>query len=428
MSRIRHLTIVLVTLFAAVLVIASSPSTAYAMRVVAIDADPENLMAACATSDVPFGVVQEDAPRCFTFRYSVPAEGVTTAYLHIAIGALGGLSDTDTVQVAVGVPFAECDFAKGAMPGCVVVHGGFGQGNLAVNMNLLDLTCDTGFTGTPEMQAAVTAQLATGIVHVMLQDDTVVSGAELVINEGPPSITCGTSDSNIDPATGSTVGTGTGTGTDGTGVPGSVLPTPPFGSPEPATVDRMTLQGGQRNVVAGQNVWVPFWMIKGTDVANINFEVRYDTAVVSAIRGVNRGSFLENALGQMNTEEPGIVYIGFAQTRGASGTGTIAYVNFLAVGQPGDTTELTITVTKLDDPSGAGLSIDRIHGRVQIVDENGVLPGDCQGDGRLTEADALCALQMSVKLIPAGMTLDLDKDNSVTSRDSTIILQRAVGK
>ena len=41
--------------------------------------------------------------------------------------------------------------------------------------------------------------------------------------------------------------------------------------------------------------------------------------------------------------------------------------------------------------------------------------------------DALMALQMSVKLIPEKLQLDLDKDGKVTSRDAVIILQMALG-
>jgi len=37
-------------------------------------------------------------------------------------------------------------------------------------------------------------------------------------------------------------------------------------------------------------------------------------------------------------------------------------------------------------------------------------------------------LQMSVQLVPERLVLDLDADTTVTSRDSVVILQRAVGK
>ena len=37
------------------------------------------------------------------------------------------------------------------------------------------------------------AQLETGVVHMILQDDTAVHGARLALNEGPPALPCGTS-------------------------------------------------------------------------------------------------------------------------------------------------------------------------------------------------------------------------------------------
>jgi hypothetical protein len=53
--------------------------------------------------------------------------------------------------------------------------------------------------------------------------------------------------------------------------------------------------------------------------------------------------------------------------------------------------------------------------------------GDCDGDGRVTELDARCALEMSVRLAPVQMAADMDDSNDVTSRDAVVILQRAVG-
>lgn len=56
------------------------------------------------------------------------------------------------------------------------------------------------------------------------------------------------------------------------------------------------------------------------------------------------------------------------------------------------------------------------------------LPGDCDGDGKITEADALCALEMSIGLRPVSLQMDMDHSGDVTSRDAVILLQQAVGK
>jgi hypothetical protein len=414
------------SILASTLLIVTAISGASALRASAVDNDTDNKLWDCETRRTQFGKTGEDILRCFSFRYSVPGN-ITSAYLHVSVGTLGGLSDTDSLQIAVGASgpaFADCDWAKGKMPGCVTLHGGFSQGNVALNINLLDIACDKSVKFTPEQQRAVTAQLSTGVVHFMLQDDTVVKAAELVINEGPATIECGATNSATNPATGSTP-TGTTSGGGCTGA-ATTLPRPAFGSAEPATVSCMTLQGGQRNVRVGQEVYIPVYMINGANVANINYELTYNTAVAAAQRDVKRGSFFASSLGQANTEQPGIVRVGNAQTGGENGTGSVSWIRFRATGRPGERTDLKLAVSTINDPAGATLRIDRIDGLIQIVDENGLLPGDCPtaANGRLDLDDALCALQMSVQLIPISLTMDMDKDGNVTSRDSTIIQQR----
>ena len=209
--------------------------------------------------------------------------------------------------------------------------------------------------------------------------------------------------------------------------PGTTLPRPQFGSPEPAPVNCMTLQAGQRNVVAGQEVWVPIWMINGANVANINYEIAYNTNVVSVAQsGVTKGSFLAAGLMQANAQQAGVIRVGNAQTTGESGTGSISWVKFRAVGRPGDQTNLTVTVTTINEPGGAVLPIARIDGLIKILDSSGLLPGDCTGKGYLDSSDAICALQMSVGLRPVNLVMDMDKSGDVTSRDATLIQQKVL--
>ena len=56
--------------------------------------------------------------------------------------------------------------------------------------------------------------------------------------------------------------------------------------------------------------------------------------------------------------------------------------------------EQTIEVTTVDNPEGSTLSIQRIDGSVTIVGSDGHVPGDCDGDGMILVADAMCALKM----------------------------------
>lgn len=180
--------------------------------------------------------------------------------------------------------------------------------------------------------------------------------------------------------------------------------------------------------MAGDLVYVPVWLINAVDVANINFSIGHDPNVALPEGELVKGNLLANALFSSNSGEPGWIRVGFAQTSGINGTGTVAYLPFRAVGRPGDRTVLDVQVSTINNPAGAVPAIDRIDGSVLIVGPDGMVPGDCDGDGALTELDALCALQMSVNLIPEQPALDMDGDQQVTSRDSVVILQRAIGK
>jgi hypothetical protein len=188
----------------------------------------------------------------------------------------------------------------------------------------------------------------------------------------------------------------------------------------------MTLQVGQRNVRAGGEVSIPVWMINGANIANINYQITYNAGIATAVQdGVSKGSFFAGALQQANTQPAGTIRVGNSQSKGENGTGSISYIKFKAVGKPGQKTDLSVTVTTINDPSGKVLVIDRIDGLIQIVDpQTGMLPGDCTGKGYLDTSDAVCALQMSVGLRPVDLVVDLDKSGDVTSRDSTLIQQQ----
>jgi fibro-slime domain-containing protein len=225
-------------------------------------------------------------------------------------------------------------------------------------------------------------------------------------------------------------------------IPGTNSSLPPFGNPQPNTnVQRMSIQVAQRRVISGELVQVPVWLITASNVANMNFELSFSASVAKPEGTSSKGNLLDNSLFSVNSNDSGIIRAGFAGTAGVSGTGTVMTVPFRAVGKPGDRTLINISVTTLNDPTGKVLTIDRIPGEIVILDSKGEIPGstgtpattgippgDCDGDGVLTFLDAVCALEMSVKLQPARLVLDIDKSGDVTSRDATIIAQRVVGK
>src|SRR4030095_12491326 len=81
--------------------------------------------------------------------------------------------------------FPSCSWAVGPMP-CVMVYGGPLPANAQVlDLDLLSVARAVNVpNNTPEAQQAVTAQLNTGVVHMMLQDDTALYCAQLVLTGG----------------------------------------------------------------------------------------------------------------------------------------------------------------------------------------------------------------------------------------------------
>jgi hypothetical protein len=183
-------------------------------------------------------------------------------------------------------------------------------------------------------------------------------------------------------------------------------------------------------VKAGATVSVPVTLRNSGDVANMNYQFRYDPAVARPEGNATQGAMLKSAIHSANLNESGLVRVGFSQTTGLQGTDVVTNLVFRAVGQPGAKTELPLAVTEANDPAGGTLTVQTVNGLIEIESVEELLPlkGDCDKDGRLTPADASCALRMSVGLLPFDLLLDVNADRQVTSRDATLILLKALGR
>lgn len=458
------------------------------------------------------------------------------------ISQFGGVINPAAAPTAPGVNECSSWAGQGKMPGCIVLHGGFTGNDTGYDIDLFNIACDSTVKHDAGAQQALVEQLKTGKLHLMLQDDTVLLGAQLMLNSGPLGIACGNSAGSSAPPKGTVVNAvdndpsnslwncdnpssrvsfgaldfdhsrcftftytvpaggissavlhvtlkpgnaGAGQDTDalvaalGSGpcAPSTPVNEVPFGAVN-MNVPRMAIQAVQRTVITGDLVFVPVWLIKANNVANLNYQLTYDAKVVKPEGNALKGELLENALFSANPNQSGTVLSGFAQTSGLSGAGSVINIPFRAIGKPGDRTPITVTVTTINDPNGGTLTIDKIPGEIVIYNTDGKLPGgqcggantpggtnnppstnnppgtntpvsgpgdtgtgtnqppappailsgDCDGDGALTEVDALCSMEMSVQLRPVKLIMDMDNSKDVTSRDAVIILQRAINK
>jgi hypothetical protein len=183
------------------------------------------------------------------------------------------------------------------------------------------------------------------------------------------------------------------------------------------------LQANKVRVKQGDTVRVRVLLWNASNISGMNFTVKYDESVASPDGQPIKGSLLSNVRLEANPSDSSGVLIGFADETGISGTGSIVYVPFKAVGKPGDRTPINLNITTVNKPDGSVPSVYEVAGEILIVDDNGFQPGDSDGNGEINELDALDALKMSVKLIPIQWQTDIDKNGEVTSRDATLIMQ-----
>lgn len=196
----------------------------------------------------------------------------------------------------------------------------------------------------------------------------------------------------------------------------------------PAPAIDIRLRAETHEVNSGEAVTVPIWLDNASRIANMNFTVLYDVSVVRAGSVSEGGVLPSRSLFEANSAEAGVVRVGVADSRDFGGSGPIAEIQFDAVGRPGSRTALRLGVSEISGADGDQPLIQTIDGSIEVVGAKGPLPGDANGNGSLDAGDALDALKMSVKLIPAKVVCDIDNDGHVTSTDARLILQKVVGR
>ncbi|MBN1189961.1 MAG: hypothetical protein JXA46_09425 [Dehalococcoidales bacterium] len=202
--------------------------------------------------------------------------------------------------------------------------------------------------------------------------------------------------------------------------------TTPAGTSRPtatAAAGVPSLIADSRTVAPGGNVQVPIRLENVKDFGSMNFVLTYDPKVLQVTR-VDKGSLLSGIMFVPNFETPPVIRFGFAASRGISGSGSVAYVEFKAIGGAGESSSLTLSEVLAENDAGNPVSLRVSNGKVTIKSDR--LLGDYNGDGRVTEVDALAALRMSVQLLAEDLIVDMDQNGKVTAEDARLILKQAL--
>ena len=201
-------------------------------------------------------------------------------------------------------------------------------------------------------------------------------------------------------------------------IPVPLVPPAPLGP----TASGLVLLAESRTVPPGGTSRVPVILERANGVGSMNFTLTYDPAIAEVVK-VDRGGLMSGVLFQANPKVAGVIEFGFATNVGVNNNGSVAVVEFRAVGRQGSSTALTLSDAQAENTGGRPIDVGVEFGRLAI----GVpASGDGNGDGEITELDALMALQMSIGLRPEDLVLDVNGDGRVTAADARILLKEAV--
>ena len=200
--------------------------------------------------------------------------------------------------------------------------------------------------------------------------------------------------------------------------------------PETTTSTGAALVAESRTAAPNSTVQLPIRLDKAGNIGSMNFVLTYDPQVLK-VNKVDSGSLLSGALFTPNYKTPPLVRFGLATSSGVSGSGSVAHIEFQVIGAAGSSSPLTLSEVDTTDTSGKPVAVTTQDGTVTVASgtgPGGKMKGDYNGDGKVTELDALAALKMSVKLLTEDLILDMDGNGMVTAADARLILKQALGK
>ncbi|MCP4613925.1 MAG: hypothetical protein GY845_35000, partial [Planctomycetes bacterium] len=148
------------------------------------------------------------------------------------------------------------------------------------------------------------------------------------------------------------------------------------------------------------------------------------TSVLQATEAI-KGSLTRNSIFDSNILD-GKILISLAHNQGFSGDGSVAYIRFNVIGVEGSWSRLDIDDLSANRANDlASMNVETVDGVFTVLSIEETI-ADCDGDGKISAVDALCALQMAVGKKAEDLSMDVNNDGKVTSLDARKILQTAI--
>ena len=95
---------------------------------------------------------------------------------------------------------------------------------------------------------------------------------------------------------------------------------------------------------SGSNVVIPVKVSGASTLGAMDLMITYDSSVLK-FSSAEVGSLSTNGMIESNGDSPGVIKIGFVDSRGVTGDGTLITLNFNVIGKNGATSKITPQVT-----------------------------------------------------------------------------------
>ena len=186
-----------------------------------------------------------------------------------------------------------------------------------------------------------------------------------------------------------------------------------------------------QNVANGETFTMNVTIDPDTSIAGAQFDLSFNASLVSA-DSVTEGDLLSQD-GASTFFSPGTIDNAAGTITGVAGAITTPGAN---VSSPGVSATIRMTAKMVDGTSLLNLSnviVGDMNGNAvpNTVNDGsviiGALCGDLNGDGKITTADAVIALEIAAGSRPNDPAADVDGDGVVTSLDALMILQATAG-
>jgi hypothetical protein len=187
-----------------------------------------------------------------------------------------------------------------------------------------------------------------------------------------------------------------------------------------------------QNVAKGETFTINVTIYPDTSIVGAQFDLSFNASLVSA-ESVTEGDLLSQD-GASTYFSPGIIDNAAGTITGVAGS---IITSGVTVSSPGVFATIRMTAKMVDGTSRINLSnviVGDINANAVSTTVNngsiiiGSLCGDLNGDGNVTTADAVIALEIAAGSRPFDAAADVNGDGIVTSLDALMILQAAAGQ